>query len=308
MASLGCTLAPFLYAIGWVLQYSSLTAKTFRLYKVMQYTDRIRRKTVKFSQMFRIVCAALLIDLVILICWTTLSPLEYQRFDLGKSIDDETGMIIIETVGRCAASNPDYSPWAFAGPLLAFHFIMMVITNVVLYQVKNVTDRYQEQKFVGMASIFMFEILMVGIPVFIAVNDSPLATFVVLLSFIALDDIGLLCFIFIPKIVYQRRGLEEGVNFGESIMRDTYRRASTREYSRKSFMSQNASSRSISNSTNKFDMDSDYEVEGKSIDMSGRVTDINRTPEESSKSFASIREESSVDIDDENASNEEKNG
>ena len=307
MASLGCTLAPFLYAIGWVLQYSSLTAKTFRLYKVMQYKDRIRRKTVKFCQMFRIVCAALLIDFVILIAWTALSPLEYRRFDQSKSIDDETGMIIIESVGGCAASDPDYSPWAFAGPLLAFHFIMMVTTNVLLYQVKDVTDRYQEQKFVGMASIFMFEILMVGIPVFIAVNDSPLATFVVLLSFIALDDIGLLCFIFIPKIVYQRKGLEEGVNFGESIMRDTYRRASTREYSRRSFTSNKFSS---VNGSNRFDMDSDYEVEGKSIDMSGQIQSIGRSPksyEESSKTFG-IPEESSYDVDDENSSQEEKKG
>lgn len=66
----------------------------------------------------------------------------------------------------------------------------MVTTNVLLYKVRSISNRYQEQKYVGMASILMFEILMVGVPVFVAVNDNPSATYIVLLCFIALDDIG----------------------------------------------------------------------------------------------------------------------
>jgi hypothetical protein len=34
--SVGCSVAPFLYTIGWALQYSSLSAKTYRLYKAME--------------------------------------------------------------------------------------------------------------------------------------------------------------------------------------------------------------------------------------------------------------------------------
>ena len=130
----------------------------------------------------------------------------------------------------------------------------MLTTNVLLYQVKDVTDRYQEQKYVGMASIFMFEILVVGVPVFIAVNDSPLATFVVLLSFIVFNDIGLLCFIFIPKVIFQRKGLEEGVNVGESILKDTYRRATTRENFHRTYTSNVGSS--VSNYNKSDDEDS----------------------------------------------------
>lgn len=74
-ASIGCTMAPFLYAIGWVLQYACLTAKTYRLFKVMQNTERMKRKTVRFFEMFRIVLAALFADLTILVCWAALSPL-----------------------------------------------------------------------------------------------------------------------------------------------------------------------------------------------------------------------------------------
>jgi len=47
------------------------------------------------------------------------------------------------------------------------------------------------------------------------------------------NDAGILSFIFIPKIMYLRKGLAEGVAVGESIMRETARRAKTREVSRR---------------------------------------------------------------------------
>mmetsp|Transcript_32988 Transcript_32988/g.79786 ORF Transcript_32988/g.79786 Transcript_32988/m.79786 type:complete len:183 (+) Transcript_32988:991-1539(+) len=115
---------------------------------------------------------------------------QYQRTDGTSTVDDITGMVTISSVGRCVGSNPDYSAWSFAGPLLAFHVLLMVSTNVLLYKVKSISDRYQERKYVGLASILMFEILIVGIPVFIAVSDSTVAVFVVLTGLITLADIS----------------------------------------------------------------------------------------------------------------------
>ena len=66
----------------------------------------------------------------------------------------------------------------------------MIGTNALLYSVSSVSDRYQEQKYVSMASLLMFEILAVGIPVMVAVGDNPSAMYIVLTGVIALDDIG----------------------------------------------------------------------------------------------------------------------
>jgi hypothetical protein len=90
-----------------------------------------------------------------------------------------------------------------------------------------------EQTYFALASILVFEVLIVGLPVMIAVNDSPAATFIVLTGIIALDDIGILCFLFIPKFMYQLKGLEVGVGVGESILKKSHRKASTREFIRR---------------------------------------------------------------------------
>jgi hypothetical protein len=90
-----------------------------------------------------------------------------------------------------------------------------------------------EQTYFALASILVFEVLIVGLPVMIAVNDSPAATFIVLTGIIALDDIGILCFLFVPKFMYQLKGLEEGVGVGESILKKSHRQASNREFIRR---------------------------------------------------------------------------
>jgi 7 transmembrane sweet-taste receptor of 3 GCPR len=232
-ASTGCTVAPFLYTIGWALQYSSLTAKTFRLFTVMKNNQRMRRVKVTFRQMSLIVVIVLAIDVAILVSWAVVSPLVYDRSEDSVNVNAIAGVITIETVGSCMMKDPSISFWVFAGPIMAFHFGLLVLTNVLMCFVRDVSDRYQEQKYIGLSSMLMFEILIVGLPVLVAVNDSPEATYIILVGIIALADIGILCFTFIPKIYFQRTGLEEGVGFGESIMKESYRRASTREMVRR---------------------------------------------------------------------------
>ena len=115
---------------------------------------------------------------------------QYERQELGTNVNHETGVETIESVGRCTNQSEDVGFWAFAGPLVAHHFILMIGTNFLLYRVQDVSDRYQEQKYVALASMLVLELLLVGVPVMVAVNDSPVATFIVLTGIIALGDTG----------------------------------------------------------------------------------------------------------------------
>ena len=75
-ASAGCMAAPFLYTTGWTLQYSSLSAKTYRLFQTMLSAKRMRGVTVTAIQTIPIVIVCVLIDLIIVIVWTIKSPLQ----------------------------------------------------------------------------------------------------------------------------------------------------------------------------------------------------------------------------------------
>jgi hypothetical protein len=175
---------------------------------------------------------------------------QYERIEESRQVDEERGIVTINSVGRCVSSDGTF--WHYAGPIIGFHILLVVGTNLLLYQVRDIADRYQEQKYVAIASALMLEILLVGIPVLVSVRNNVSATFIVLTAIVALDDIAVLCCIFGPKVMFQRKGLEQGVHFGESILRDTHRRASLREFSRREMSSSGIfESRAASNSDEK---------------------------------------------------------
>lgn len=74
-ASTACAVAPFLYTIGWVLTYSSLSAKTYRLYKIMESHKNGQPGTVTSWSMFRIVVFAFCVDMAFVIAFTIVNPL-----------------------------------------------------------------------------------------------------------------------------------------------------------------------------------------------------------------------------------------
>jgi 7 transmembrane sweet-taste receptor of 3 GCPR/Tyrosine-protein kinase ephrin type A/B receptor-like len=72
-ASLACQAAPFLYTTGWVLQYASLSAKSWRLHRIMNGGRRVK---VTARETGSIVAAILALDWIVVITWTVVYPLE----------------------------------------------------------------------------------------------------------------------------------------------------------------------------------------------------------------------------------------
>ena len=211
-ATVACRAAPFLYTTGWVLEYSSLSAKTFRLYRLMG--DDFRRRTIHARDMYAVIAAPLILDFIIVLTWTLVDPLTYVRVPTGI-VQQSNGLIILESAGRCESQK--YPSWVWIVPLLILHLGLMVTTNVLLYQVRNVATRYQEQKHVGLASLLVLEVFLVGIPILFAVKDNPTASYFVFLGIILLNDLSILSCIFGPKVWYQKKGLPSGVSVADTL-------------------------------------------------------------------------------------------
>jgi hypothetical protein len=76
-ADLGCHIAPFLYAAGWVTEYSSLSVKTYRLYRITN-NQTFRRVEIKSSHMFFFVAAVLFVEMGLVTAMTIVSPLHVR--------------------------------------------------------------------------------------------------------------------------------------------------------------------------------------------------------------------------------------
>ena len=105
----------------------------------------------------------------------------------------------------------------------------MVFTNVLLYLVRNLKDRYQESKYIGIAMLLMSETLVVGVPIAVAVGDSE-ALHVVLIGVIAVHDIGVLSLLFLPKIMFQSIADEEKYRKEDDVILASLVKASTSKF------------------------------------------------------------------------------
>jgi hypothetical protein len=96
---------------------------------------------------------------------------------------------------------------------------IIIITNVLLWNLRTMSDRYQESKYVTMATIFACEIFLIGVPILIAVDDSSEARYIVLCAFIAFSDMGIMLMIFVPKILFQQARLPDGTSVGTTLFK-----------------------------------------------------------------------------------------
>eukprot|EP00984_Skeletonema_dohrnii_P016559 scaffold7395_cov95-Skeletonema_dohrnii-CCMP3373.AAC.2 len=197
--------------------YTSLTAKSWRLFKVARNAELARRVRVSVREIYVMVAVVLLVDVSILIAWVVVAPLQYIRTNVSTTLNEATGVMTVETAGSCQGSANDVSMWAFLGPIIIIHVASMIVTNVILFKVKGISDRYQEQKYVALASIYICELVLLGLPILIAVQESGEARYIVIAGVIFLTDTGVLALIFLPKIKYAKVGLPEGLTVTESI-------------------------------------------------------------------------------------------
>merc|ERR1712216_244288 len=113
-----------------------------RLTKVAEASNRMHRLKLSAKEMYKLIIAFLILDAIILVAWQLFDPFLYIRTTLTLSQDEDSGVVTIESVGKCTSN----SLWKFLGPIIAIHVCLMVITNALLWRVRNISDRYQEQK------------------------------------------------------------------------------------------------------------------------------------------------------------------
>ncbi|EJK70687.1 hypothetical protein THAOC_07933, partial [Thalassiosira oceanica] len=140
-------------------------------------------------------------------------PLQWTRSVVGTSVA-EAGVVTIDSFGKCGSSG---NMFAFLGPIIAVHVTLIAVTLGLLWKVRNIGDRYQEFKYVAIASVYICELLLLGVPILVAVQDSAPARYIVITGVIFLSDTGVMAFIFLPKIKYAKEGLPEGMSVVESM-------------------------------------------------------------------------------------------
>ena len=198
-----CMASPWLLALGYIIVYSSLFTKLWRVNKVLQFT----RRKIKIRHVAWPMALLVLAALIILCLWTIIDPLRHSR----EEINDITG----ESIARCEG---DYT-FAFVGPLVVIMLIPTVLTGIMAYRTKDVDDSYTESWWIFVMIVVQVEVTLVSVPLIILLNnestDGSHLGFIFILSAFPMTTLAL---IFFPKMVAHRNAVR-GVDACSHIKR-----------------------------------------------------------------------------------------
>lgn len=120
-----CMAIPWLYSVGFSITFGTLFAKIRRAYIVFKNAVQCRRHSVSAQETAMVIGIVLMIDVVILVAWTLIDPLEWQREVVST---DKFGNPL-ESQGFCSSEH-----WGiFAGLTATFHLCLLLVASYLCF-------------------------------------------------------------------------------------------------------------------------------------------------------------------------------
>lgn len=190
--NIACMCTPWLLCIGFTTTFSALFSKTWRINQVMRNAAKFKRVKVEVKDVMLPFIIIMVINLIILISWTAISPLKYHRFpDPGTDPWNR----VIKTYGICSSEHSVI----FGSILFSIAIILLVISNVQAYQARRITTEFSESKYIAIAVAVVLQAFIIGAPVLMLSREQPTTSYIVLCLLIFVTCTTVLFLIMGPK-------------------------------------------------------------------------------------------------------------
>jgi len=183
-----CMAVPWLYSVGFSITFGCLFAKIRRVYLIFKSAADFRRTKVTLGETFSLTAAVLFLDITILLIWTVVDPLKWER---TVTSEDKFG----EPLASEGICNCQY--WEFwVGSIALLHGGLLAIACFFCYQARDISTKISEGKYVSMAMFSNLQIFVVGLPILIILGSDSGAGFFVRTVIIWMNDLVVVSLIF----------------------------------------------------------------------------------------------------------------
>ena len=183
-----CMATPWLLSMGACIVFSALFSKLWRLNQLLG--SGLRRVTLKEKDVILPAVIMFVLDMIILVCWTAISPLQWERVP----VDGQPW----NTVGICASENTALQK----GCLITLAIINIGALLLACWQAYNArghSGEFSEARGIGIAMYSWLQLGLVGIPVMLLIDqDDVTSSYFVQIGLVFLVCMSLLVSIFLP--------------------------------------------------------------------------------------------------------------
>lgn len=212
-ADKACMATPWLASMGFIISFSALFSKIWRVTKIFQ-NPQFRRITVTETDVLVPFAVLFTLNFALLLAWTLVDPFRYERVPVD-------GANPFNTYGACRFEND--STIGFAIGVLVVNFGAILLACIEAYRARRISDEFSESKWVGITIVSWLQVVVVGMPVMFLVKENPMATYMLETTMIFVVCMSLLLFIFVPKIIFHRRSKKNSQhrssNFGRGSIK-----------------------------------------------------------------------------------------
>jgi gamma-aminobutyric acid type B receptor len=195
--NIACMAAPWLFSVGFVITFSALFSKTWRVNKVFHNPTGFQRIRVTESDVLTPFAILLTANVIVLLCWTFLAPLEFHR--QPHSGTDNWNRVYKSFYGSCLSKNGDSMVYCVLLGLI--NVCALIIANFQAYQARHIHVEFSESQYIGMVMVCMLQAFLVGAPVLLLMQENPVSTYIVQSILIFFTAFSILVFIFVPKVL-----------------------------------------------------------------------------------------------------------
>ena len=202
---IACMFAPWLVSVGFVLTFSALFSKTWRINRLVHSAKRCTRIKLTAKDVIMPLIVLMAANVIVLLCWTVLAPLEFVREnDSGTDLWNR----IISSYGTCKTTSGSKGN---SIPYLVFIGLInigaLVIANIQAYIARDIQTEYSETKYIALVLASIAQAAIIGIPIIALERDNPRVTYVIETVLIFVLSVVILLLMFVPKYICHQEWL-----------------------------------------------------------------------------------------------------
>ena len=162
---IACMSFPWLCSMGFTIAFSALFSKLWRINKLFNATNNLRRKTVKATDVLLPFAVLFALNLAALLVWTFVDPLVWERSNTGEPFN---------TFGHCEGNGPVST--SMMSVSITVNMGALVLACCQAYTARNISDEFSEAKYLGIAIFSWLQVLAVGGPVLFLIDAEDVTT------------------------------------------------------------------------------------------------------------------------------------
>ncbi|XP_060587127.1 gamma-aminobutyric acid type B receptor subunit 1-like [Ruditapes philippinarum] len=195
-----CQLRAWILSLGFSLAYGGMFSKIWTVHRLTTSSRQKNKKEVKNCEMYVVLTAIILIDLIILSTWQAIDPMyrSLEMFDLEPAPSTDQDIMYKPYLEHCDSNN--ISIWL--GVVFGHKGILLLFGIFLSYETRSVKlKQVNDSRFVGMSIYNVVVLCVITVPIVLIIKSQQDASFAFVALAIILCSFLSLGLIFGPKVI-----------------------------------------------------------------------------------------------------------